>query len=95
MSTPRGLGAFVMALNPDAFSGAATFRSVISRYLGAIRQSEVAADQEVMAPGDREWKEAENRRRIGLKLDETTLDSLGAFAREHGIDTLQTVSAQA
>lgn len=93
MSTPRGLGAFVMALDPKAFAGATTFRAVISRYLAAIRQSDVAAEQEVMAPGDREWREAESRRKIGLKLDETTLVSLGDFAREHSVTALQILSA--
>ncbi len=93
MSTPRGLGAFVMALDPKAFAGATTFRAVISRYLAAIRQSDVAAEQEVLAPGDREWREAESRRKIGLKLDETTLVSLGDFAREHSVTALQTLSA--
>lgn len=93
MSTPRGLGAFVMALDPEAFSGAAVFRGVITRYLKAIRNSAVAADQRVMAPGDREWKEAERRREIGLKLDETTLVSLGEFAKMHSIEDLRTLSA--
>jgi LDH2 family malate/lactate/ureidoglycolate dehydrogenase/DNA-binding GntR family transcriptional regulator len=92
MSTPRGLGAFVMALNPEAFSGAGAFRAVIARYLAAIRGSAAAADQQVMAPGDREWQEAELRRQIGLKLDETTLVSLGEFATVHGIEELRTLS---
>ncbi|PWJ20221.1 Ldh family oxidoreductase [Jannaschia seohaensis] len=93
MSTPRGLGAFVLVLDPAAFSGAAAFRAVMTRYLKAIRQSAVAADQQVMAPGDREWKEAESRRVIGLKLDETTLVSLGEFARRNSIEALQVLSA--
>ncbi|EPX85313.1 Ldh family oxidoreductase [Salipiger mucosus] len=92
MSTPRGLGAFVMALDPEAFAGTAVFRAVMSRYLDAIRGSEVAADQRVMAPGDREWEEAENRRKTGIKLDETTVTDLGAFAGEHGVDPLRTIS---
>lgn len=94
MSTPRGLGAFVMALDPDAFAGAAAFRATISRYLQAIRQSAVAADQVVMAPGDREWTEAEARRKSGLKLDATTVTALGEFALDHGLSALQTLSAE-
>jgi len=93
MSTPRGLGAFVMALDPEGFCGVETFKGVITRYLAAIRGSAVAAGQEVMAPGDREWKEAENRRKIGMKIDETTLTSLGEFAAEHSLKSLQIRSA--
>ncbi len=94
MTTPRKLGAFVMALDPDAFGGAPAFRATITRYLGAIRRSSAAADASVMAPGDREWREAEQRRRIGLKIDETTLDSLGTFARAFGVAPPGKVSSE-
>ncbi|MDF0594822.1 Ldh family oxidoreductase [Psychromarinibacter halotolerans] len=95
MATPRRLGAFVLALDPEAFGGADAFRATITRYLGTIRRSAAAADAEVMAPGDREWREAEERRKIGLKIDETTLDSLGAFARANGVTPPGRLSAGA
>jgi LDH2 family malate/lactate/ureidoglycolate dehydrogenase/DNA-binding GntR family transcriptional regulator len=94
MSTPRRLGAFVMALDPDAFAGGAVFRATVSRYLHAIRHSAVAAEQVVMAAGDREWNEAEVRRKTGLKLDGTTVAALKEFALDHGLSALQTLSAE-
>ncbi len=94
MATPRKLGAFVMALDPDAFSGAAPFRALIARYLETIRRSAASPGQKVLAPGDREWKESHERRSKGMKLDGTTLEHLGTFARDHGITALRTLSAQ-
>ncbi|XDA99098.1 Ldh family oxidoreductase [Sulfitobacter sp. LCG007] len=89
MRTPRRLGAFVMALDPDAFSGASAFAAVMRRYVGALRESTSSPGQSVMAPGDREWKEAAARRVAGLKLDTQSVESLGEFARAHGIETLR------
>ncbi len=89
MKTPRRLGAFVLALDPEAFSGAEIFRAVISRYLDAIRRSACAPGETVMAPGDREWAEAARRRAKGIKLDTTTLDLLARFAGEHEISPLK------
>lgn len=89
MRTPRRLGAFVLALDPEAFSGGATFRGVISRYLDAIRSSARAPGEAVMAPGDREWTEASHRRQEGIRLDATTIDLLARFAGEHEISPLK------
>lgn len=89
LATPRRLGAFVLALDPGAFGGAAPFRETVSRYLESIRRSRTAPDGTVMAPGDREWKEATERRVRGMKLDPATLQNLGRFARDHGIAELR------
>ncbi len=82
MATPRGLGAFVMALDPAGFGGTGPFRALVSRYLESIRRSGAAEGAEVMAPGDREWAEAARRRELGLKIDQTTLKELGQFAAD-------------
>ncbi len=89
MATPRRLGAFVLALDPDAFSGADAFRAVISRYLAAVRIGPKPGDT-VMAAGDREWKEAARRRAEGIILDAATLDLLARFAAEHDLAPLRT-----
>jgi LDH2 family malate/lactate/ureidoglycolate dehydrogenase len=39
----------------------------------------------VMAPGDREWAEAEARRRSGIPLDPETVTAFAALSREFGI----------
>ncbi|MFN7002227.1 MAG: Ldh family oxidoreductase [Roseinatronobacter sp.] len=91
METPRRLGAFVLALDPDAFSGAAVFRRVVARYGEAVRRSPRAGSDPVLAAGDREWAEGERRRAAGIKLDAETLNALNRFAVERSLQPLQPV----
>ncbi|RYH06659.1 Ldh family oxidoreductase [Tropicimonas sp. IMCC6043] len=93
MSTPRRLGALVMAIDPEAFSGGEAFRDLMARYLEAIRRGAKAPGQVVMAPGDREWAEAETRRKIGIKLDMKTVESLRQFSDNNAISPLRTMRA--
>ncbi|KUF11222.1 Ldh family oxidoreductase [Pseudoponticoccus marisrubri] len=88
METPRGMGAFVLALDPEAFMGRAIFEGVIRRYRDGIRASAAAPSDSVMAAGDREWAEADRRRRDGLVLDQTTVTALDAFAEGRDIPPL-------
>ncbi|SHJ16550.1 transcriptional regulator, GntR family [Palleronia salina] len=88
MATPRGLGAFVLAIDPDAFMGRDVFQQVVSRYRAAIRASDAAPGQSVMAAGDREWEEGRRRRAHGITLDPTTIKELAEFAATHEIAPL-------
>ncbi|MCP1167947.1 Ldh family oxidoreductase [Limimaricola litoreus] len=88
MATPRKLGAFVMALDPEAFGGRAVFEGVVRRYLAAIAASPAAPGEGVMAPGAREWAEAERRRVQGMTLDRGSVEALARFAEERGIAPL-------
>lgn len=92
MTTPRRLGAFVLALDPAAFGAADTFRSVVSRYIRLVRQSRKAGADPVMAAGDREWEEEQRRKSEGLRLDPETIAALNRFAAEKSIPPLQTVT---
>jgi LDH2 family malate/lactate/ureidoglycolate dehydrogenase len=74
-STPRGLGAFVIALDPSAFAGAEIVQAGVTRYLELLRASPAQPDRKVMAPGDREWAVAKNRREHGIMLDPVTVAS--------------------
>ncbi|MBP2548522.1 LDH2 family malate/lactate/ureidoglycolate dehydrogenase [Neorhizobium galegae] len=89
LSTPRGLGAFVLALKPTAFLDEATFDAGMTHYLKSLRQSPVRADAgaetHVMAPGDREWQVAEARERDGIPLDPATQEAFRRFAVAYGI----------
>lgn len=92
MQTPRHLGAFVLALDPDAFGGGTVFRAVVSRYISHVRQSRAAEGHRVMAAGDREWEEQTRRCAEGIRLDQGTVDALNFFAAERSIRPLKTVS---
>lgn len=71
-STPRGMGAFVIALDPAAFAGAELVQAGITRYLDLLRNSPAQPDTRIMAPGDREWDVARERRIKGIILDPVT-----------------------
>lgn len=80
-STPRGMGAFVMAIKPEAFLDSATFQAGMQRYLDTLRNSAVRDGGQVMAPGDREWKVAAERRKIGVILDPATAAEFANLAQ--------------
>lgn len=89
LSTPRGLGAFVLAIKPGAFLDEATFQAGMLRYLEQLRgspvRSDAAAGTRVMAPGDREWQVAKARDRDGIPLDPVTRDAFRAFSAQYGV----------
>ncbi len=84
-ATPRGMGAFVLALQPDAFLDRAQFDAGMRRYVQTLRQSPARAGATVMAPGDREWRVAEERRRNGVILDPTTAAQFRALAERYAL----------
>lgn len=78
IGTPRDMGHFVMVIDPDKFVGAAAFGENMARYLAALRAAPVRPGAaRVMAPGDREWAEAERRDAEGIPLDPDTARFLG------------------
>ena len=85
LSTPRGLGAFVMAVRPDAFVDRAVFEAGMRHYVETLRASPARPGTTVMAPGDREWAEAERREAAGAPLDPATIREFRELARRFGL----------
>jgi LDH2 family malate/lactate/ureidoglycolate dehydrogenase len=85
-STPRGMGAFVIALDPNAFAGAEIVQAGVTRYLELLRASPAQPGRKVLAPGDREWAVALDRRKNGIKLDPVTSASYVVLAQTLQID---------
>jgi LDH2 family malate/lactate/ureidoglycolate dehydrogenase len=83
-STPRGLGAFVLAIDPAAFAGAEPVARAMARYLSALRGSPSVPGGTVMAPGDREWAERARRLERGIPLDPETVDAFRQLAAHIG-----------
>jgi LDH2 family malate/lactate/ureidoglycolate dehydrogenase len=83
-STPRGLGAFVFAILPEAFGDRETFDAGMTRYLDVLRNSPAREDCRVMAPGDREWAVAAEREASGVTLDPATQTAFEALAGRYG-----------
>ncbi len=90
---PRQLGAFVLAMMPEAFGDRATFDAGMTRYLEALRTSPVREGMGVMAPGDREWRVAADRDVHGVGLDPATLQSFQALAARYELALPGSLSA--
>lgn len=85
ISTPRKLGAFVMALKPEAFVDRASFDEGMRRYLDMLRNSPARPGETVMAPGDREWAEADRRVQHGIPIDPETEEAFRRLAHRYGL----------
>lgn len=85
LETPRGMGAFVMAIRPEAFADRDVFDHGIRRYLAALRRSPARKDHAVLAPGDREWTVADRRDAAGIPLDPQTAAEFEELAERYGL----------
>ncbi len=86
MSTPRHLGHFFLVLNPSAFVPIAVYDDLIGNYLSDLRSQAGASGFAVLAPGDKEARELELRRRAGIPLSAETWASLKDFALRFGVE---------
>ncbi|MEX2630567.1 MAG: Ldh family oxidoreductase [Tistlia sp.] len=84
-ATPRGLGAFVLAIRPQAFINTEAFEEAMRRYLATLRGSPAHAGGAVLAPGDREWAEAGRRETEGVPLDPATALAFERLAERFGL----------
>jgi LDH2 family malate/lactate/ureidoglycolate dehydrogenase len=84
-STPRGLGAFVLAIAPEAFGDRSTFDAGMNRYLEVLRTSQPREGCKVMAPGDREWQVAAKREELGVVVDPVTLSAFAELAATYDL----------
>jgi LDH2 family malate/lactate/ureidoglycolate dehydrogenase len=85
MSTPRELGAFIIALDPSAFVGMELFIAGMGHYLTQLRDSPHREGARVMAPGDREWEEAERRHADGIPIDPATARAFADIAAQTSV----------
>ena len=85
LETPRGMGAFVMAIRPEAFVDRETFADGMRRYLTALRASPARNGHTVLAPGDREWAEADRREMVGIPLDPQTAADFKELAQRYSL----------
>lgn len=75
--TPRHVGHFCIAIDPDRFVGRDLYNEAIARYLRDLRASAAQEGRGVMAPGDREWEVEAERRTTGIPVDPETAAFLG------------------
>ncbi|PGH72157.1 malate dehydrogenase [Bacillus thuringiensis] len=88
---PNGanLGQCFIALRPDCFRMHEEFKQDSEQLLHEIRSARKIQGQEIIyIPGDKEAKEAERRRDMGIPLKNTVLQELDKLANEVGITFL-------
>nr|WP_300311159.1 Ldh family oxidoreductase [Halomonas sp.] len=88
MTTPRGVGHFFLVMNPEAFTERAHFQARMQEYLADLRSMEPVQGRQVLAPGDREWNQREQRRRQGIPLDWAQRDAYRDIALQLGLERL-------
>jgi len=88
MSTPRGVGHFFLVMHPGAFTDQATYEKSIIAYLQDLRAQPALAGEEVLAPGDREWRCQARRDAEGIPLDAANLAAYRQLAEELEVPSL-------
>lgn len=88
VSTPRNMGHFFIAIDPERFGGQALFEAGMSAYLTALRNVPDRDGASVLAPGDREWRIEAERQRLGIPIDHETADFLG-LSEAHAVAAAQ------
>jgi len=83
-STPRNVGHFCMALDPDRFVGREAYDQLMALYLADLRGAPARPGETILAPGDREWKVEAERLQNGIPIDVETARFLElAIPRNH------------
>jgi uncharacterized oxidoreductase len=83
---PTGDGLFLMAIDVRQFSAIEDFKSCVAELVGHMKSSSPAPGfQEVMVPGEYEYRLEQKRRSEGIFIEETTWAEIQAIARELGV----------
>lgn len=84
-ATPRHVGHLFLVLKPEAFIPLALYEQRILAYLADLRnQPSSSPETRVMAPGDREWSVATERRRHGIPIDAAHWELFRELAERFG-----------
>jgi LDH2 family malate/lactate/ureidoglycolate dehydrogenase len=76
-ATPRNVGHFCIALDPDRFVGRTAYDALMLEYLSSLRSCSTLHGTSSLAPGDREWMIERERAATGIPVDLETAALLG------------------
>jgi LDH2 family malate/lactate/ureidoglycolate dehydrogenase len=80
-------GVFVGAIDIDAFTEIDVFKESIDREIADLKSSRLAKGfDEIMVPGEPEWREQERRLREGIYLDDAIYQRILETAKSLGLD---------
>jgi uncharacterized oxidoreductase len=83
----RMQGVVLMAVNIEVFEPVPAFQQMSAEFAGALKRVPCAPDcEEVLLPGEPEWRSREVREREGIPLPKKTWARIGETARELGLD---------
>ncbi|QTP58933.1 Ldh family oxidoreductase [Billgrantia antri] len=88
MSTPRGVGHFFLVMRPDAFIEREIYDRGMLDYLEDLRAQPALEGEEVLAPGDREWRCQAHRDKEGIPLDPANVAAYAELAERLSIPAL-------
>ncbi len=82
----NGIGHFLGAMRIDAFRPAADFKLHMDNWITRFKEAErIDPDQEVLIPGEPEFKMQEEREKIGIPLIEAVENDLQTLAQKLGL----------
>lgn len=87
-SFPQGLGHLAVAINVESFIPIDAFKQRVDSLIRLIKGSELAPGfEEILMPGEREFRMEQQRRVKGIPLSVSVLAKLRSLADELGIET--------
>ena len=86
VSSPQGLGHFVIVIDVEAFMPTNEFKRRADSLIRLIKNSELATGfEEILMPGEREFRTEKERRTKGIPLSVEVLGQLESLAKEVGV----------
>lgn len=81
-------GIFLAAIDVEAFTPLDKFKEAVDSVIDDLKSARLARGfDEIMAPGEPEWREQERRLREGIYLDDPIYRDILKTAKELGVDT--------
>ncbi len=82
-------GAFMLAIDPSAFMPLVDFKGQVEAFVRYLKETPPAEGfDEVLYPGEKEHRVAEQRRREGIPIEEGTWAKIGELAERFGVASL-------
>jgi LDH2 family malate/lactate/ureidoglycolate dehydrogenase len=89
-------GALLLVLDPGAFRAAETFRAEVAAFARYVKATPPAPGfEEVLYPGELEWRTEQERRRHGIPVDEATWSAVSRTADSLGLGDLARAAGRA
>ena len=89
--SPTRSGHFIGAINIEKFMPIGDFKSRMAEFIGGLKSSKPAANfEEVLLPGEPEFREEAKRLKDGIPLPESLFSELEELGRRFGVKPLTT-----